>query len=709
MKKRRMSGRKQRDATVRRLTIGMLSLSLLTSSSSASAHQGSYNHDCAWKATTTNNITPSLSTSSIHCRGGELLIPSENEEEIDAFIDKLVANVSDSSTSDPTSDNEEEEETLKQENMEDIAEATQHAVWNTQEEARKELAEEESEADESESESEDTSETVIAQDSSDKEDDEDASEDEKAAEELKAAAIVAERSRKSKPLEKDLEQPDIETESFTETLDLSSHTSQESTTAIVSDPPKPPNGLYRFLLRRGRVGHVLVLSMIMLLKWIQIYLPPVHSLLLWLYESFAPDFITQPPAPIVPSKPTKSSRKTFAKHADAMALAQLKRVGNIYAAKYRYCSEAFLQRHTLGIVSNKQSQQYQDEDKDLINVVSKVLETKKKHVEEEDADEDVDWIVEALTADQVVDDDDDHTRHATTMDVSLHEYDDGVELSSLDQKRFLLQQALRQSNSKRKTTILKPRVSDRNAGMLGRIRAGVGSNSMSRSIFGAYPGDAVPITEAANAEGVIELARRYGYGDWSDVDSDDNGEDFGMDEPKRMSSSSRRKRRGEASRKKRRRQTSEYVLNDDFGGGVATSKRSHQTTRKRRQHPASLSVGFEFGMSTSSSKPIRSSTERVAKATKKISPSSNDDAIRIRPAGESLQKIRTHSKGQSERFGSRRQERKWPSDVQPNRPPLSSLNDANARRFQQSKPSDSIEKRLNELRQKPNNDSRKDE
>jgi hypothetical protein len=38
----------------------------------------------------------------------------------------------------------------------------------------------------------------------------------------------------------------------------------------------------------------------------------------------------------------------------------------------------------------------------------------------------------------------------------------------------------------------------------------VGSNGR---LLGAYPMDALPIEECCNRKGVIELARRYGYGD----------------------------------------------------------------------------------------------------------------------------------------------------------------------------------------------------
>jgi len=48
--------------------------------------------------------------------------------------------------------------------------------------------------------------------------------------------------------------------------------------------------------------------------------------------------------------------------------------------------------------------------------------------------------------------------------------------------------------------------------MFQSVMTRVGSNGR---IFGAYPNDALPIDECANEGGVIQLARRYGYGKWT--------------------------------------------------------------------------------------------------------------------------------------------------------------------------------------------------
>ena len=48
--------------------------------------------------------------------------------------------------------------------------------------------------------------------------------------------------------------------------------------------------------------------------------------------------------------------------------------------------------------------------------------------------------------------------------------------------------------------------------MFQSVMTRVGSNGR---IFGAYPNDALPIDKCANEGGVIQLARRYGYGKWT--------------------------------------------------------------------------------------------------------------------------------------------------------------------------------------------------
>jgi hypothetical protein len=64
-------------------------------------------------------------------------------------------------------------------------------------------------------------------------------------------------------------------------------------------------------------------------------------------------------------------------------------------------------------------------------------------------------------------------------------------------------------------------------GIIGRIRVATDSR-MSRSLLDAYPGGAVPVEEAASFGGLLELAIRYGYGEWSD-EKGEEGKDYEED------------------------------------------------------------------------------------------------------------------------------------------------------------------------------------
>jgi len=86
------------------------------------------------------------------------------------------------------------------------------------------------------------------------------------------------------------------------------------------------------------------------------------------------------------------------------------------------------------------------------------------------------------------------------------------------------------------------------------------TNYIPTRILGAYPGDAVPIEEAGDANGVFELARRYGYGDWSDCDDDDvdedssgSSDDDSEEEEDDFGVTKRRKRRRKKKRQSRRK------------------------------------------------------------------------------------------------------------------------------------------------------------
>ena len=110
------------------------------------------------------------------------------------------------------------------------------------------------------------------------------------------------------------------------------------------------------------------------------------------------------------------------------------------------------------------------------------------------------------------------------------------------------------------------------SGVLGRLRAVSGSR-----ILGAYPGDAVPIEDAANAKGVTDLARKYGYGDWSDDDNDENIWSNGRGAQKKR----RQKRPGSpGTQQNRTRRKRKSKFSPSFESGMGSD---------------GLTIGFEFG------------------------------------------------------------------------------------------------------------------
>ena len=99
-------------------------------------------------------------------------------------------------------------------------------------------------------------------------------------------------------------------------------------------------------------------------------------------------------------------------------------------------------------------------------------------------------------------------------------------------------------------------------------------------VLGAYPGDAVPIEEAGNPNGLFGLASRYGYGDWSD-DYDDDDSDEGLT----GMNSHRRSRHG--SRRRLRRPTSAQSVSSGKSANSKTRRSSTQRSRRRRSSSAS--------------------------------------------------------------------------------------------------------------------------
>lgn len=138
----------------------------------------------------------------------------------------------------------------------------------------------------------------------------------------------------------------------------------------------------------------------------------------------------------------------------------------------------------------------------------------------------------------------------------------------------------------------------------------VGSNGR---IFGAYPNDALPIEEYSNERGVLDLARRYGYGNWrenhlledeedSEEDDDNDGlwggalsfgkVDDGEDEFEPEVSLAARKTSGSQKRRRRKKKfTSVSPIGDVDDIAVKTAARRKRKSKSSKSVALGLSGG----------------------------------------------------------------------------------------------------------------------
>ena len=350
-------------------------------------------------------------------------------------------------------------------------------------------------------------------------------------------------------------EPDVEAEDSTPLpRKVSSEASNEEEADVA--PIHLPNGLYRLLLRKGPVGHVLCLALVMLVEWIQVYLPQVADLASFLWLKVAPINVQRRLAPRVvdgdATSPVSSlqqqysgrmpvkgkQRKLLSKRADQEALAQLRRVGDIQDAKYKHVSLEFMKRHALGPYRDDYVMFEGGEDETL-GVVdtpkarqSASRKTASKGNKDGDEEEsDVDWVLQGLTKPLAKGGRSSKSRLNPSVSVGMGSSGPsigvGVELDfgggGRTSKAGLDKEALTRNVVRKKRGPGSGADRDDGGSVMGRLRAAATSNSMvSRSLLGAYPGDAAQPSEAASARGITSLAQKYGYGDWSDDDDDDS-------------------------------------------------------------------------------------------------------------------------------------------------------------------------------------------
>mmetsp|Transcript_16227 Transcript_16227/g.23868 ORF Transcript_16227/g.23868 Transcript_16227/m.23868 type:complete len:653 (+) Transcript_16227:112-2070(+) len=483
-----------------------------------------------------------VSYDGVSCRGGDIAV-SDDDGEVDAYIEQLIASAEESVIEISNLNVESEEKSI--EDTESEEEEDEKAILNVE-------PEEKSVEDIESGEEEEDEKSILNVES-----------EENFAEDIE----IGEEEDGNQDGKQVNTQDD---EEGTVVASLKDEVKEETTTdkkpnqreaSKVEKRYPPPNAVYRFLLNKGVVGRTIVMALILISEFLKAFFPLIAKLLftspllggdarrrhndeVLLRESLVNDQY----AAFTSGSRSGKQNKAIVKKADKIAAEQLRRVGNLQKARYRHVSEDFLRRHKLG--------PYKPDEEDVLPDVEQ---------DNEEEDEDVDWVVQGLKTGEG----DDAEKPSLSIEVNNNGLEVGIGFSigtpktngkrkkktrnTSDRNTLLMEAAKAQTAPSRSVKKKKagPRVSDREGGVLGRLRSMSASNMVSRSLLGAYPGDALPPLEAASAMGVFDLARRYGYDDLSE------------EEDEVVQESPRRKRRRRStnspssskSQKKRRRRT----------------------------------------------------------------------------------------------------------------------------------------------------------
>lgn len=283
----------------------------------------------------------------------------------------------------------------------------------------------------------------------------------------------------------------------------------------------PPNGLYRFLLSKGLIGRLLVMLFILISELISTLLPNIAKAL----RAILPNSNLVYKASSTGRPSTKKKKSEITREADQAALEQLQQAGK-EGGKYRLIvSSVFMKRHEIGPYAAEHSEASVEQNEDVNHSIND-QETK---VEEDD---DASWIIQALSNEK---EDDEHEEKEENS--RMHR----PELASSKRRNSAKASAQRESRVRAAIKIPQKKLKKSNpfgSKLLGKFASA--DNRFSRNLLGAYPGDAVPLEEAANAAGLPELAQRYGWGDWAHEGesrrrkrrrkaNSSNGLDFGFD------------------------------------------------------------------------------------------------------------------------------------------------------------------------------------
>ena len=336
--------------------------------------------------------------------------------------------------------------------------------------------------------------------------------------------------------------------------DQVNHERQPSATAPTPIPTTNilPNPLFRFLLNRGMVGHVLVMLCVLLLEWIQLYLPMIAHALDALYARIVPKrhrikstrrrrtVVADSAAALARTGTSRKKRQELTRQADQVALEQLQSLSA--DSRYAHVSDAFMKRHHLGAYQRDADvveAEMEDEGSALLAEDSEDVEgTSRKRKQKKvltktkrkaKVRQRKDWVIEALTRE--ISPSSSKTSIRPTVSINLGANGGlslGLELGNTrdrrDQYRKSVVEAVvapdqmprvsrRRNTGVSSSSSAVASTSDASRGLMGNIR----SSALSRRLLGAYPGDALSLDEAADVHGVGTFAQRYGYDEHSSL------------------------------------------------------------------------------------------------------------------------------------------------------------------------------------------------
>ena len=481
-----------------------------------------------------------------------------NDEELDQMVEDLIAGV-DSDDGDETEDESESEEE----------------------------EEEEEEETEEETEEEDASQVTLTEDSASEQEESTEEEDDDESADASAESLMDSSTKEQNDSTPD-HTPTNNNEHVQSPMNQPAPTNNSSTP--LSHKPTATNAYYRFLLRQGPKGHILASFTLLTVQWIHTYLPLLYNLAsstllaLRIYdpsqleikerERYLKEQRKKNKVSLGTKLKTKyfgngQKKKTQLRDADVCATNKLQQLYNTVGSvdwkevRYSYLSVGFRKRHGLGeeFVVKKPvrfmgesvggellvgDDEYEGDDdvvmvQEDMNLDEGALpdDVQKMDKQSRRKKKVTDWVVQSFSNQHFAPKKPSSTAPSSSIWKSVQK--DAIRNAAWESRnaeKSIWANTNRRSNHGSSSSNTKNKnvqqhtanYSPSNTGaskMLQSVMTRVGSNGR---ILGAYPMDAYPIEECCNRRGVLDLARRYGYGDWSMGDNWDEKEEGDEDD-----------------------------------------------------------------------------------------------------------------------------------------------------------------------------------